>query len=102
MVFSIGPYSLGSSIEGREGLSELPPEGYAVLPKQFADEKIYVAPDVEFLGFKWNLMLGARAGRIYKISPQLVTEDSDEAQRAHTRADKFFSGELGRPPKAAD
>jgi hypothetical protein len=97
MVSTIGPYSLGSSIEGLEGLSELSREECAVLPKQFEDEKIYVAPDLEFLGFRWNLMLGVRAGRIYKISPQLVTEDTDEAQRAHTGADKFFSGEVGRP-----
>jgi hypothetical protein len=95
MVTSIGRYALGSSIEGLEGLSELSRDEYLALPKQFADEKIYQVPDIEFLGFRWNLFIGVRDVRIYKISPQLITPDSDEAMRAVRDSYRHFFNAMG-------
>jgi hypothetical protein len=72
--FAIGPYNLDMSIVGLEGLVEMTSAEYKVLPKTFRGDKVFKAPDVSFLGFSWNMMLGVVEGKIYKISPSLMLQ----------------------------
>jgi hypothetical protein len=63
MISSVGPYTLDSHIAGLDGLSELSKEEYVALPKFFPDERIYQAPDINFLNFRWNLLIGVTNSR---------------------------------------
>jgi hypothetical protein len=96
MISSIGPYALDSDIAGHHGLAELSRAEYLVLPKDFPDERIYKVPDYEFLGFRWNhLLIGVINSRIYKLSPQIITEDLGEAQRVFTAAFAYLLSLMG-------
>jgi hypothetical protein len=97
MLSSIGPYALDSDIAGLHGLAELSRAEYLALPKDFPDERIYKAPEYEFLGFRWNLLIGVINSRIYKISPQIITEDPEEAERAFTATFGYLFSLMGEP-----
>jgi hypothetical protein len=98
MISSIGPYALDSDIAGHHGLAELSRAEYLVLPKDFPDERIYKVPDYELLGFRWNhLLIGVINSRIYKISPQIITEDLGEAERAFTATFAYLFSLMGEP-----
>jgi hypothetical protein len=95
--FAIGPYELDMSITGLEGLVEITPAEYNVLPKTFKGEKIFKAPDVSFLGFSWNMMLGVVEGKIYKISPSLMLQGKSRADEAAVKVLAYCKSELGEP-----
>jgi hypothetical protein len=97
LVSSIGPYALDMGINHLDGLSELSYLEYLAIPKVFVDEKIYTAPDIDFLGFTWNLALAVKDGRIYKISPQVLTTNPDEATGAFIAARKHLADKMGEP-----
>lgn len=93
----IGPYSLGQDIAGLAGLTEVSRLEYAVLPKTFAREKIFRAPDVNFLGYPWNLVLGTVDGCIYKLSAQFISDVPDIAATAFSDSVMFCSNQFGKP-----
>jgi hypothetical protein len=97
MISSIGPYALDSEIAGLHGLAELSRAEYLVLPKEFPDAKIYKAPDIDFLGFTWNLLIGVANSRIYKINPQSISGDGEEAQRVFAATFAHLFSLMGEP-----
>jgi hypothetical protein len=97
MLSSIGPYALDLDIAGLHGLAELSRAEYLALPKDFPDERIYKVPDYEFLGFRWNLLIGVANSRIYKISPQIITGDGEEAQRVFAATFAHLFSLMGEP-----
>jgi hypothetical protein len=101
LVSSVGPYSLDLGIDGLQGLCEFSDAEYLAIPKFFAEEKIYTAPDIDFVGFRWSRAIAAPNGRIYKISPQLLTNDSDEATRAFVATNEHFVDAMGEPAERA-
>jgi hypothetical protein len=96
-IFAIGPYNLDMSMAGLEGLVEITSAEYKVLPKTFKGEKIFKAPDVSFLGFSWNMMLGVVGGKIYKISPSLMLQSKSQADEAAMEVLAYCKSELGEP-----
>jgi len=94
-VSSLGPYVLGANIGGLSGITEISPLEYTLLPKSFSDERILKAPDVGFLGHTWNVLLGVRGNRIYKISAQILTSDSREVRQAFNHSYVYFLGLMG-------
>lgn len=95
--FAIGPYNLDISIVGLEGLVEITPAEYKVLPKTFKGEKIFKAPDLSFLGFSWNMVLGVVEGKIYKISPSLMLQGKSQADEAAMKVLVYCKSKLGEP-----
>jgi hypothetical protein len=95
--FDIGPYKLDMSIVGLEGLVEITTAEYKVLPKTFKGENIFKAPDVSFLGFSWNIMLGVVGGKIYKISPSLMLQGKSQADEAAMKVLVYCKSKLGEP-----
>jgi hypothetical protein len=95
--FAIGPYKLDMSIVGLKGLVEITPAQYDVLPKTFKGEKIFKAPDVSFLRFSWDMMLGVVQGKIYKISPSLVIPDKRQADEATIKVLAYCKSKFGEP-----
>jgi hypothetical protein len=95
LLASVGPYALDARVEDLPGLSEFSELEYLAVSKFFADEKIYTAPDVDFLGFRWSVALSAANGHIYKISPQFLTNDSNDARRAFAAAEAHLGETMG-------
>jgi len=95
--FAIGPYELDMLIVGLEGLVEITPVEYKMLPKTFKGEKIFKAPDVSFLGFSWNMALGVVEGKIYKISPSLMLQGKSQVEEAAVKVLAYCKSELGEP-----
>ena len=93
----IGPYRLDMSIVGLEGLVEITPAEYKALPKTFKGEKIFKAPDVSFLGFSWNMVLGVVGGNVYKISPSLMLQGKSQADGAAIKVLAYCKSKLGDP-----
>jgi hypothetical protein len=93
----VGPYTLDATIEKLEGLTELSRIQYWALPKTFAGEKIYTAPERDFLDFRWNVYIGVLRGRIYKISLQFIAEDFGKVQPAFTATFAHFFSVMGEP-----
>jgi hypothetical protein len=95
--FPIGPYRLGASIEGMPDLREFSSVEYAVMVRQFEGERNYNAPAVEFLGRRWNLMLGTVDGQIYKIAPFLKVQSKEEANPIAIGTLHYCTEALGKP-----
>jgi hypothetical protein len=94
---SVGLYALDADIEGLDVLTEFSDKEYLAMPKFFADEKIYAAPDIEYLGCTWTVALGVQHGQIYKISPQILTNNSVDAASAFIGAYEHFVDIMGNP-----
>jgi hypothetical protein len=97
MLSSVGPYALDAGIEDLDNVIEISPIEYQALPTFFEDEKIYRTPDISFLGLSWNVLIAATRGRIYKISPQLIAENSADADRAYSIVCGHFQHLMGKP-----
>ncbi|HLK64469.1 MAG TPA: hypothetical protein VKU19_13580 [Bryobacteraceae bacterium] len=95
--FPIGPYCLDAPIDGIVGLREFSLDEYAVMGRQFEGERNYNARPVEFLGRKWNLMLGTVNGRIYKIAPFLEAQRKEDATPIAMATLRYCSEILGKP-----
>jgi hypothetical protein len=95
--FPIGAYALNMTLREGPPLRELLPAEYEVMGRQFVGEKIYHAPEVEFVGKRWNLTLGAVRGRLYKIAPFLELKNKNEANEAGFGALTFCNEQLGKP-----
>ena len=95
--FPIGAYTLDMMLREEPPLREFSPDEYEVMGKQFVGERIFHAPEVEFVGRPWNLTLGAVQGKLYKIAPFLELRNKDEANEAAFGALTFCNEQIGRP-----
>lgn len=95
--FPIGGYTLNMMLREGPPLRELSPAEYEVMGRRFVAERIYHAPEVEFVGRPWNLTLGAVQGRLYTIAPFLELRDKTEANEAAFGALTFCNEQLGKP-----
>jgi hypothetical protein len=84
-------------IDNIKGLVELSSQEYGIYKKLFANEKIFKAPSVSFLGFTWDLMVGVVDGRIYKINPGIQTNSKDRANEVAIRTLDYCRSMLGSP-----
>jgi hypothetical protein len=95
--FPVGPYKLDMPIKGIKGLKEISTSEYDIFQRKFEDEKIYKAPNINFLGLSWDMMLGVVKGGIYKISPGYTTKDKNQADEAAMKALIYCKSKLGEP-----
>ena len=95
--FPIQSYRLGMPIDGVKGMVELSTEEYKIFPKTFQDEKIYKTPNVLFLGFSWDMMIGAVGKKIYKMNPGIVTKNEKLANEVSIKTLEYCKSKLGDP-----
>jgi hypothetical protein len=95
-MFAVGAYRINDIVPSIE-LREFSETEYKILGRQFKDEKNFNAPDVEFLGYSWNLQLGTVSGRIYKIAPYLLVTAKRDANIAAMVALQYCTEQLGKP-----
>ena len=95
--FPIGDYALNMRLVESRSLREFSEAEYEVTPRQFAGEGIYHAPDVDFIGRRWKINLGAVQGSVYKIAPFLECRSQNEAKEAAIRTLTFCNEQLGMP-----
>lgn len=93
----IGDYFLGQNISDHPHLIEISQPEYKALPKMFPGEKILRAPDVTFLGYSWNMVLGVINLHAYKLSAQFISDNASVADMAYSEAIKFCSKQYGTP-----
>jgi hypothetical protein len=93
--FSIGGYTLDSSIRESPELKELSDEEYKVLGKKFKKEAIYRAPHITFLRQKWDMLIGTVAGNIYKLHLNGTFPTDEEAYRCNAVTCYSFEKQLG-------
>jgi hypothetical protein len=98
----IGGYHLGQNITGLAGLTEISPSEYAALPKTFPRERIFRAPDITFLGYAWNLVLGTVDGFVYKLSAQFVSDLCHMAAVAFSESVMYCSNQFGKASLTKD
>ena len=98
----IGDYSLGQYIDKESHLVEISQLGYKGLPKMFHGEKLFRAPDVTFLGYSWNMVLGVINHRIYKLSAQFISDNARMADITYSEAINFCSKQYGTPSSGKD
>ena len=97
--FPIGPYRLDMQIAGLSGLREFTKIEYRAVTRQFKGERIYYAPDVEYLGYHWKVMLNAVNGMVYKITAYIETKDKDLANVAAMDTFLYCKNQIGEPNK---
>jgi len=97
--FPVGPYSLDMEIAGLSGLHEFSKIEYRGVTRQFKGERIYYAPDVEYLGYHWKVMLNAVNGMVYKITAYIETKDKDLANVAAMDTFLYCKNQIGEPNK---
>jgi hypothetical protein len=97
--FSIGTYALDMALIEEPPLREFSAAEYEVMARRFEGERIYHAPEVEFIGRPWNLNLGVVQGKLWKIALFLEMGDGNEANVAALVALAFCGAELGKPAK---
>jgi hypothetical protein len=70
--FSIGQYSIDTTIDALQDLTPLSPEEIVALNPgtRFNGEQIWHSPDAQFVGLQWNTILATVNRTIYKISIQ--------------------------------
>jgi hypothetical protein len=80
--FTVGDYSLNMMLVETPALLEFSAAEYQTMGRQFVGERIYHAPDIEFIGKRWKLNLGAVNGKLYKIAPFLELRNKNDANEA--------------------
>jgi len=86
-------------IAGLSELREFTKIQYRGVTRQFKGERIYYTPDVEHLGYRWNVMLNAVNGIVYKITAYIETKDKDLANNAVIDAFLYCKNQMGEPNK---
>jgi len=97
--FPIGPYRLDMQIVGLSGLREFTKIEYRGVTRQFKGERIYYAPDAEYLGYHWKMMLNVVNGMVYKITAYIETKDKDLANSAAMNTFIYCKNQIGEPNK---
>lgn len=80
MITKISTYYLTQPIIETENLVEFTEEEYANFQiagtkRTLNEEKFFHAPDIDFLGGNWDLIIGSTNGVIYKLSAQNLVND---------------------------
>jgi hypothetical protein len=86
-------------ISGLCGLRELSLIEYRVVTRQFKGERIYYAPDADFVGYAWKVLLNVVDRKIYKITASIETQDKDLANRAIMNSFLYCKNLIGEPAK---
>jgi hypothetical protein len=97
--FPIGPYRLDMQIVGLSGLREFTKIEYRGVTRQFKGERIYYAPEVEYLGYHWKMMLNVVNGMVYEITAYIETKDKDLANSAAMNTFIYCKSQIGEPNK---
>ena len=69
--FSLGDYRLDMSLQEIRGLCELTKEEYAVFGRESMQDVIYYAKSTEFVGRRWEIMVGTIEGKLYELGATL-------------------------------
>ncbi len=82
--FSVGQYRIDTAIDELEGLTPLLPTELMALNAavHFEGERIWHAPEADFLEMKWDTILGTVRNTIYKIAIQW-TGPRDQTGKAY-------------------
>jgi len=97
--FPIGPYRLDMQIVGLSGLREFTKIEYRGVTRQFKGERIYYAPEAEYLGYHRKTMLNVVNGMVYKITAYIETKDKDLANSAAMNTFIYCKNQIGEPNK---
>jgi hypothetical protein len=97
--FPVGPYSLRMEISGLTGLREFSLIEYRAMTRQFKGEKIYDAPEVDFVGHPWKVLLNVVNRKIYKITASIETKGKDLANRAIMNSFLYCKNLIGEPAR---
>jgi hypothetical protein len=97
--FPMGPYRLDLEIGELTGLREFSTIEYRGVTRQFKGERIYHAPDVEYLGNHWKMMLNVVNGMVYKITTYIETKDKDLANSVAMNTFLYCKNQIGEPNK---
>ena len=95
--FLVGGYSLNMMLKDGPALMELSAAEYRGMGRQFVGERIFHAPDVEFVGRRWKLDLGTVNDKLYKIAAYLELTNKIQANEAAAGALTFCNDQLGKP-----
>jgi hypothetical protein len=98
--FPIGRYVLNMMLPDGPPLREFSAADYQAFGAiEFVGQKIYYAPDIEFLGRWWKVNLGVVQGRLFKIALYLELDlwNKTQANEAAFGALTFCIDQLGRP-----
>jgi len=97
MGFALDNYRLDRPHPPGTTLRELTHDEYRVFPRHFVGEAIYHAPPAEFVGHRWDVMIGMINERPYKLAAFLRMEGWEEADPIIEAAFKRCDLQLGTP-----
>lgn len=97
MSFSLCDYSLDMPLVSLGDLTELTEGEYIHFPRQLRGEAIYHAPNIDYLGHHWDIMIGMVDGEVYKLGASLEIEDQRQALEVIQAAFKACEFQLGTP-----
>ena len=97
MSFALGDYSLDMPPTSVGDLTELTDQEYQYFPRQLRGEAIYHAAPTNFLGHRWDMMIGIVDGEPYKLGASLELEDQRQAVELIQLAFKACEVQLGTP-----
>jgi hypothetical protein len=95
--FSLDDYSVDMPAASLRDLTELTEEEYLHFPRQLRGEAIYHAPPADFLGHRWDMMIGMVDGEVYKFGASLEIDNQREAVEVIQAAFKACEVQLGTP-----
>ena len=95
--FELGGYSLEMQPASLRNLTELSESEYLAFPRQLRGEAIYHAPPTEFLGNRWEMMIGMVDGEIYKLAASVELDDQQQAVELIQTAFRACEVQLGTP-----
>jgi hypothetical protein len=95
--FELGGYSLEMHPSSLGNLTELTEGEYLHFPRQLRGEAIYHAPPTEFLGYRWDMMIGMVDGEIYKLGASVEVDDQEQAVELIQSVFKACEVQLGTP-----
>jgi hypothetical protein len=96
---TIGPYHLNMKTADVAHLVELTQAEKKALNTAiaFKNEQIFHAPAVEFAGVGWDIILGAVAGSVYKVSALVAIENRAKSDGVWTNLKLKLESRLGPP-----
>lgn len=101
MITKISNYYLKQPIGEIDDLVEFSDEEYTNFTmvgvlRTLRDEKFYNAPDIEFLGATWNLVIGTTDNIIYKLSAQNFINDKTLSNEIFNKTLKELEKVMGK------
>ena len=97
MSFSLSEYSLEMSPASLGNLTELAEAEYLHFPRQLRGEAIYHASPAEFLGHRWDMMIGMVDGKLHKMGASVEINDKRQGVELIQVAFKACEIQLGTP-----